>query len=68
MELQVQEHLEAALLQHMDEIGPFLIEERHANLQPFGAAGKHIGKLKGTRTVAVECDDHAIFAGNLIEI
>ena len=60
MELEVQEHLEPALPERADDLRPLGIEERHADLEPTGMAGKGVGELDGAVAVAVDGDDDAL--------
>ena len=60
VELEVQEHLETALVELAHDLRALGVEQRHANLQPGGMTGQRIGELDGAVTVAIDRDDNTV--------
>ena len=60
VDLKVEEDLEAALAHGLDDRRALGIEERHADLDPGGLAGEHVGELEGALATAVERDDDLV--------
>ena len=60
VELEVQEHLEAALVELAHDLRALGVKERHTHLEPRGVTGQRVGELEGARAVAVDGDDDAV--------
>ena len=67
VELEVEEHLEAALLERVHDGRAVRVEQRHSHLHPRRLALQLVREVEGLFDAAVERHDHAIARGNLFE-
>ena len=67
VELQVEEHVEAAALEHLHDGRALRVVQRHADLEPLRVALQLVGQGYGLPGVAVERHDDAVASGNGIE-
>ena len=67
VELQVEEHVETAALEHLHDGRALGVVQRHADLEPLRVALQLVGKGYGLPGVAVERHDDAVASSNGIE-
>ena len=67
VELQVEEHVETAALEHLHDGRALGVVQRHADLEPLRVALQLVGKGYGLPGVAVERHDDAVASRNGIE-
>ena len=68
VEFQVEEDVEAELLERLHNLRTLGIIQRHADFEPFRMAAQLHGKAKRSSRIAVERDDHAAYLANWIRV
>ena len=68
VELQIEENVEAKLLERLHDLRTLSIVERHAHLEPLRMAAKLDSKAKRRCRIAIESDDHAVASGHFMEV